>query len=347
MADPRPPIQLPPISQRNFSQSASQNGVVRDVSAYATDLTHWDNAHKHKFLFVTEIVLHPYYQAIAKLEKFALLAQTASRPKMKFDHMEYNSYGIRKGVHTKTIFEPMNISFVDDNNNSVMQFFTNVNRLMSPITNIDNSSVAEFNQYNFKPNSGAINSINTTGAGVQIQEVVTGQNRPNVYAQSAGYPGGSNKISAPDSPASIFSSVKIHHVHLFGEGVNTFVFKNPRLLTMDFDDLDMAASNDVALLKMSFGYDYLTTSTGKMTAEISRLVGTANYYIRRDLSDQPYTQPQSVTVAAAQNKTDAIKLVANKDAQVLAATQAKAITPSPTEQAAFENLIQGLQKTPF
>jgi hypothetical protein len=289
MADPRSTIILPPPSGRNYSTPSNppRVGGVQDVSAYATDLTRWENTHKHKFLFVVEVVFDNKYSAIVDRTRFALLAQTASRPKVKFEHQEYNSYGVRKGVLTKTTFEPITLSFIDDNDNSVMQFFTNTTRLMSPVTNIDNSNAAEYNQYAFnKTGTGTLTDINVTSSGIQIQENNQGTHRPNKYAQSAGYPGGSNTRSGPNSPTSIFRSVKIHHVHLFGEGVNTFDFKNPRLLSMDFDDLDMAASNDIALLKVQFGYDYLTSNTSKMTAEISKLVGSANYYLRRDLSGQ-------------------------------------------------------------
>lgn len=291
MADPRtpPPIILPPPSGRNYADAPNplRPGGVRDVSAYATDLTRWENTHKHKFLFVVEIAFDDKFKGIVDRTRFSLLSQTASRPKVKFEHQEYNSYGVRKGVLTKTTFEPVSLSFIDDNENSVMQFFTNTTRLLSPVTNIDNADSVEYNQYAFnKTGTGTLTNINVTTSGIQIQENDQGTYRPNKYAQSAGYPGGKNSRSGPNSPVSIFRSLKIHHVHLFGEGVNTFSFKNPRLLSMDFDDLDMAASNDIALLKVQFGYDYLTSNTTKMTAEISKLVGSANYYLRRDLSGQ-------------------------------------------------------------
>lgn len=258
-------------------------GVVRDVSAYASDLVRWESSHKHKFLFITEIVLNDKYKNIADVTRFALLTQTATRPKLKFEHVEYNEYGIRKGVLTKTIFEPVTVSCIDDNDNSAMQLFTNVTRLMSPITNIENSSLTDYSQYDFRTAAGTISAINTTTTGISVQEQSTGQHKPNVYAQSSGYPGEDHASSTSGSPTSIFQSIKIHHVHMFGEGVNTFTFHNPRLLTMDFDDLDMSASSDISTLKLSFGYDYLTSFTGTMTADISKLVGSPNYYLRRDL----------------------------------------------------------------
>lgn len=349
MADPRR-ILLPPPTQRTYTLSPNHvQGEVRDVSAYASDLARWENSHKHKFLFITEIELNPNYKVIADMTRFALLTQTASRPKLKFEHTEYNEYGVRKGVLTKTTFEPVNLSFIDDNDNSVMQFFTNVTKMMSPITNIENSDLVDTRQYDFRTGDGVITNINTTAAGINVQELDVGDHRPNVYAQSSGFPGRNLKKTRADgeSITSIFKSVKIHHIHLYGEGVNTFAFKNPRLLSMDFDDLDMASTDDISTLKLSFGYDYLTSYTGKMTADISKLIGTnSNYFIRRDLSSPPAPAsvpvnnppPPSPAFTAEQAQIRAI------DAQIEAAQAARAAAADVADKAAYEKLIANLSR---
>lgn len=275
-------IILPTNQARGNLGPAASSAATMGPSAYAADLALWKNSYKHKFLFIVEIVLHPDYVSAADTSRFALLAQTATRPNIKFEHTEYNSYGIRKAVLTKTTFEPITVSFIDDNENSIMQFFTNVIKLMSPITNIDNSALVDSSQYNFKTNFGTLTKITTTSQGLNVNESMIGNHRPNVYAQTAGSPGQRLTQSNANSPVSIFDSVKIHHVHLFGEAVNTFTFNNPRLLSLDYDDLDMASTTDIAMLKMQFGYDYLTTSTSKMSPEVSRLVGTDPQHIRRD-----------------------------------------------------------------
>jgi len=357
MGDPRKILLPPPPTQRDMSFQPGRNYVgdpVRDTSAYAMDLASWQNSHKHKFLFVTEIKIHPHYVGIADMTRFALLTQTASRPKMKFEHQEYNEYGIRKGVLTKTIFEPINLSFIDDNQNSVMQFFTNVLKLMSPITNIDEAKLIDSRQYDFKTAHGSLTNISASPRGINVQERTTGNYRPNVYAQSSGYPGeplAQSKTSA-ESATSIFESVKIHHIHLFGEGVNTFTFKNPRLLSMDFDDLDMASSDDIATLKMSFGYDYLTSASGTMTAEISRLVGPSMYYLRRDLSRDSggvvNQQRQTTTVnnagATASNTQHLTPAqIEAQSAQIAAARAQAEVSDTPAEAARYAALATGLQ----
>lgn len=365
MADPRN-YQPPPVTQRDISSHAPGNfsGLMpRDVSAYAKDLARWENTHKHKFLFITEIDIHPFYVGIADMARFALLTQTASRPKLKFEHQEFNEYGIRKGVLTKTSFEPINLSFIDDNDNSVMQFFTNVLRLMSPISNIDNSASIDERQYDFRTGQGTITNINTTTTnGIIVQERNNSEFRPNVYAQSSGYPG--EKLSrsqvAVNSAVSIFKSIKIHHIHLYGEGVNTFTFMNPRLLSMDFDDLDMASSDEIATLKLSFGYDYLTSATGKMTADISKLVssnaanaGDPVYYIRRDLSadsggpGNQVNQTTSVANAGAPASNTAYQTaeqIANTNAQIAAALAQADQAATPEERSSYLAYAASLQK---
>lgn len=364
MADPRN-YQPPPVTQRDISSHTPGNfsgPMVRDVSAYAKDLARWENSHKHKFLFITEIDIHPHYVGIADMARFALLTQTATRPKLKFEHQEYNEYGVRKGVFTKTTFDPVSLSFIDDNDNSVMQFFTNVLRLMSPITNIDNSMLVDSRQYDFKTGQGTLTNINTTKQnGINVQERNSSEYRPNVYAQSSGYPGEqlSRSKTSTDSALSIFQTIKIHHVHLYGEGVNTFTFMNPRLLSMDFDDLDMASSDDIATLKLSFGYDYLTSNTGKMTAEISRLVtsnaanaGAPSYYLRRDLSPtsggpgNQANQTTSVANAGAPASTTSnqtTQQIANNTSFQAAAMAQAAQAATPDEQSSYFVLAGGLQ----
>jgi hypothetical protein len=365
MSDPRN-YQPPPVTQRDISTHAPGNfsgPMVRDVSAYAKDLARWENSPKHKFLFITEIDIHPFYVGIADMARFALLTQTASRPKLKFEHQEFNEYGIRKGVLTKTSFEPINLSFIDDNDNSAMQFFTNVLRLMSPITNISNSATVDQRQYDFRTGQGTITNINTTSRGISVQENGTSEYRPNVYAQSSGYPGEKLARSqvAVGSAVSIFKSIKIHHVHLYGEAVNTFTFMNPRLLSMDLDDLDMTAGEDVTMLKLSFGYDYLTSDTGKMTTEISQLVtsnnsnaGAPSYYLRRDLSatsggpGNQNTQTTAVANAGAsasdstRKTTEQLKQGATNVAAALAQAAQSTLT---AEQSSYLNYAAGTLRT--
>lgn len=359
MSDPRN-YQPPPVTQRDISTHTPGNfsgPMVRDVSAYAKDLARWENSPKHKFLFITEIDIHPFYVGIADMARFALLTQSASRPKIKFEHQEFNEYGIRRGVLTKTSFEPINLSFIDDNDNSAMQFFTNVLRLMSPITNISNSATVDQRQYDFRTGQGTITNINTSQRGITVQERTDSEYRPNVYAQSSGYPGSQDNVG---SATSIFKSIKIHHVHLYGEAVNTFTFMNPRLLSMDLDDLDMTSSDDITTLKLSFGYDYLTSETGKMTTEISRLVasnnsnaGAPSYYLRRDLSSasggpgNQSTQTTAVTNAGASasdstyNTTEQLE----QGATSIAAALAQAATSSlPEEQSSYLNYATGIKR---
>lgn len=361
MSDPRN-YQPPPVTQRDISSHRPvgdfSGPMVRDVSAYAKDLARWENSPKHKFLFITEIEIHPFYVGIADMARFALLTQSASRPKLKFEHQEFNEYGIRKGVLTKTSFEPINLSFIDDNDNSAMQFFTNVLKLMSPITNISNSATVGQRQYDFKTGQGTVTHINTSTGGIAVQERKNGEHSPNVYAQSSGYPG--EKLSRVQGGAvSIFKSIKIHHVHLYGEAVNTFTFMNPRLLSMDLDDLDMNSSDDITTLKLSFGYDYLTSDTGKMTTEISQLVnsnnsnaGAPSYYIRRDLSTNSgglsNQTAQANTVAGTSASDSAYKTseqITQNTTAVAAALAQVAATNIPAEKMSYLNLVDGLQRS--
>lgn len=357
MADPRSTLTIVPIGQRNYQiDTPNSPGRPRDALAYARDLTTWANSYKYGFLFVTEIEFHPNYAQIADRTRLSLLTQSATRPKLKFEHIEYNEYGIRKRALTKTTFDPISLSILDDNDNSVMQFYINTLRMMSPITNFDNADV-DNRQYDFR-NLGGGSILSTksaqNGTGVVNMETSIGPYQPNAYAQSSGYPGETIRTSlnarSGESATSIFKSVKIHHVFLSGEGVNTFTFMNPKLLTMDFDDLDMK-SDEPSMLKMSFGYDYFVPSTGAMTVEIAKLVGKAEFHLRQDLvngessggSNDAINQGSANTTVGTMTAAQ----VATIDAQVAAArAQATSLATNANataqQVASYSNLADGL-----
>lgn len=271
----------------NYQAIANGNNIQ-----YSDDLADWRNTPKHPFLYVVEINFAPEYAQIASKSKFALLTQTATRPTAKFVYQAFNDYGVRSGVLTKTEFEPVSITFIDNNDNHMFQFYTNVIRLLSPVTNLPNSKLATTQQYNFSSGTGDL-----IAAKADTKEA-SGL-KPNVYAVSSGPPGQPHTSTDQTSPVSIFQSVKIHHIHGHGAAVSTFTLVNPRLTSLEFTGLSMSTSDDNSILTTKWEYDYFTSELTAMSSEIADLVGQVKYKLRADLQAGPVQQTSRSTTTTA------------------------------------------------
>ncbi len=95
--------------------STSSTGGTWESLQYADDL----NAHhpKYKFLFKVGFYGFPggtFYRFVHRCDK----------PRVRFNHQEVNYYNFRTRVLTSMIFEPLQITFLDEIGNTVNSFFT-------------------------------------------------------------------------------------------------------------------------------------------------------------------------------------------------------------------------------
>jgi hypothetical protein len=283
MADPR----IPTVAQRSFVSGARAPevapGATRDVSAYARDLDKFFP--KHKFLFVTMITFNAPYDTIVGVDKFSLLTQTMTRPKPKFEYGDVNLYGMRTGVLKKTTYDNMSMSFLDDSQNQMMNFYANVLRLQSPLSNSDTSSLLESGQYLY--NFGA----------AEYDEPTNPNEIPaNLYSVSSGplgLPGGG-------TPPQLIKSIELYHVYRFGRTFNKYTFINPRVATLELDELSMEAT-DNSILRFTFDYDAFRLDLGvpfEQNPDISNMCGNIEYPIRRDINEESQAAQSSARAKA-------------------------------------------------
>lgn len=316
MADPR----IPNPAQRSFvSPGASSTApavspsAIRDVSAYAKDLDKFYP--KHKFLFVTRITFSDQrYDSVVNPGRFSLLTQSTTRPKPKFDYDEVNLYGMRTGVVKKTSYDAMTMSFYDDSANEMMNFYTNVIRLQSPLTNVTANTPIEIGQYDYR------------FEGAQYDEPTnTFKGSPNLYGVSSG------PLGKPgDNIPRLIKTIELFHVYRFGRTVNQYTFINPRIISLDLDDLSMESGTDNSLLKLVFDYDTFRLDTGipfEQMPEISDMVGPVDYPIRRDIgkAEETAAAKQASARVAAQYAT-VQQTAAEKAAERSAAIRSLVIT---------------------
>lgn len=226
------------------------NTRVNSNLPYATDLIAF--AYKYKFLFFVDITLNP--DAVYEMPsdpRFSLLAQTSTRPSPKFEMDEVNLYGARTGVAKRTRFSEMKMTFLDDQQNKMMDFYTAASRWMSPITNV--SSFHEKLQYDFQLNGGTH---------------VDGQMSYNAKAHRYA-------VSANSTP--FLSQVKLYHVYEYGQKVNVYTFYQPQITDLNLDDVDM---KDDGLSILSFNFEYISYSVElalPFTQDIAGKVGQVKY----------------------------------------------------------------------
>ena len=104
---------------------------------YLRDFTHaskafrsnfYQNAPKFKFLFHVYFDINQEAYNTASLPKqsnFSLLVKTVQLPNFSFDTHTLNQYNRKRIVQTKIKYEPIEISFHDDNNSLITRLWHN------------------------------------------------------------------------------------------------------------------------------------------------------------------------------------------------------------------------------
>jgi len=196
------------------------------VSPYAEDLV--GRAPKNKFMFVVQFGLNPPYSSIFNnfATGTAFVVKQSTRPNVEFEYDEVNMYNYRTRVPKRTIYQPMKLTFYDDNTNNVTQFYNSYLTAISPIANISsNTSPA---QYELESMNDALSTISSASLGALQGDNVTFLNYINLY-----------------------------HVFQYGEYMTIYRFFNPKITNLSPDDLTMMESGNGSEMEIEFTYDAL------------------------------------------------------------------------------------------
>lgn len=268
MADPRRLAQV----QRLLSTGLVENPLYqcKDNQPYGMDLIQY--AYKFKFLYAIQFNFSEGYDFVGGRNKFALLAQTCDLPNPTFEFEEINLYGARTTVTKRTTFAPVAMTFLDDNQNEMMRFYTNALRALSPITNVTQTNAIQTGQYNFQMNQGFGNDGRNSIVETQ----------PHLYPVSSGPLFISDR---KPSPTNLLTSIDIYHIYSYGRAYNKYTLHVPRIEKFELDKLDMTDDGKPSVLSLSVKYTSFNVELEQaMTGHVSSLVGDTMYRIRRDLS---------------------------------------------------------------
>lgn len=233
--------------KQNETREFAQCGA----SPYATDLISW--APKFKFLFVVQFEFTEPYASKFKDIHAAFVVKNSSRPNINFEHEELNMYNFWTKVPKRTVYEPMTMRFYDDNHNQAMTLYNAYLKAMSPIANLPFEQKMEDVSGAFENISMDFNNMNKGGA-------FPGPAPTHKYASSYG-------PTAGVDTKNIFKRITLFHVYREGRLMNVYNFFNPKIISMELDDLDMADNGNGSEMSFQFVYDAMHITTGYQVSD--------------------------------------------------------------------------------
>ena len=250
---------LKSLTEGIFTEGATDQNKIELCGAknYAQSLIRY--APKYKFLFVLQFTLKKEYNGWGEhLNNMAFVVKNAGRPNINIEHEEVNFYNFWSRVPKRTVYEPVTMRFHDDSKNFGHTFFTAYLEAISPISRLggfENGTGASLNN-RFLENSG-----------------LNGSRRDLNSSASLGALEGNN--------TSIIDELRVFHLFDYGRYMTVYNYKNPKILTMNLDDLDMSEGATGNEIELQFAYDalHITPILG-VESEIETV---------RDISGRPYT----------------------------------------------------------
>ncbi len=264
-------------------------------SEYLRDYTHasktfrtnsYQNAPKLKFLF------HTYFETNAEAFpnnfNYGLLVKDVKLPSFSFNTHQMNQYNRKRIVQTKIKYEPIDITFHDDNNDSVNYLWNN------------------YYQYYFSDGSKPQNVLqgfrgtnldNTSEADAGLANPSLQYNDRNLYENSItgdddwGFLGGQTN-SDTGKKVAFFKNITVFGFNQHNFTAYTFI--NPVVTNFSHDSYNYEDGNGVMQNKMTIDYETVVYNYGKMDGrkpgDIVTGFGDVSTY---DRTVSPIAQPGS------------------------------------------------------
>jgi len=214
-----------------FTEEATATPIeLCGAKPYARALINF--APKHKFMFVVQFTFKEEYARFDDSGRYmAFVVKTSSRPNINIEHEDVNMYNFWSKVARKTTYEPITMRFHDDQASKTQYFINNYIRAISPIaktrTKFDNQGGNS--NHAWLEDRGMINGTDKTASLTKLK--------------------GDN--------TSIFDEIRVFHIYNYGQlmSVNTYI--NPKITSINFDDLDMSEGSTANEIEIQFAYDAL------------------------------------------------------------------------------------------
>lgn len=157
--------------------------------------------------------------------------KTATRPNITIANEEVNFYGYRAHVSTKITFGTVRLTFYDDSKNRANDLLWNYMESISPMAS----------------------------------DVVVGSTALMNRNDDVELPSSIGTFNDNEEDGIIAAMTVYHHYNTYdGTYVTEYIYTNPRIEQLDYDELDMS-SNDASLLSVTFRFDAVQSNTRKLT----------------------------------------------------------------------------------
>lgn len=207
------------------------NGKLQSTQ-YADDLIPF--APKHRFLFKVFFRFQsPYGLDAGTIQEqyvFSYMVKLIDKPKVTFEYEPVNYYNYRTQILKSIKYDPLNITFYDDSQNRVLDFFVAYQRAHNPISR-------------YMP----------TETSMDYRRMGMGFTNP---GQDTDNYSGNRGVLRDDNPRMLTHLILRQY---FGNGYhsNAFYFVNPRIESFDFDNVDHEEGSTGNSMTVSFNYDSL------------------------------------------------------------------------------------------
>lgn len=263
-----------------------------ESSPYAMDLIRY--APKFKFMFIVEFKFSPAYAAsMSNIGNYlAFVVKSATRPKIDFEYEEVNMYNFRTQVVKRAKFEPMTMKFLDDNQNRAGNFHCAYLNAMSPQTNMTAEEIRK------RPlEESSMNFSNANAASYFADPMGGPPVKSHVYSSSTG-------SLTDNSTMNILEEVRLYHIYSYGRLANIYTFVNPKITSLDLDELDMSIGDSGSELAMNFVYDSINILTDVNLAREDQPQRITNLSGRNVGAIRPIVSVHSSEDAAAKSGED-------------------------------------------
>jgi hypothetical protein len=237
---------------------------------YLRDFTHasktfrpngYQNAPKHKFLFHVYFDINPDAYAFSG-GNFGLLVKDIQLPIYRFDVKEYNQYNRKRLVQTKINYEPVQITFHDDNGSQITDLWHAYYTYYYADGRIPDSGIFDRDQ----PGGGEVFALNT--GGIESQNYDKDFVIPNLYngdlseKMNWGYIGESNfpQTGVVGQRLPFFRSITV-----YGFAQHNFIaytLINPIITEFQHDRYNYDEGNGVMKHNMTLAYETVIYNTG-------------------------------------------------------------------------------------
>jgi hypothetical protein len=268
-------------------------------STYLRDYTHaaktfrpgsFDLAPKFKFLFHTFFDINPsaYDRGIATGDNFGVLVKTVKLPSYSIKTHEMNQYNRKRIVQTKINYDPINITFHDDNVNTITKLWdAYYTYYYKDSTNLNGV---------LKGTRGSDVASSQPGAGASNQDY----NSRNVY--DADLSGNNNWGYVGESYNNDTNKVPFfRNITIFGLNRHTFTaytLINPMITKMDHDTYSYADGQGTMEIKLDISYETVVYNEGVIDGQTPDNIisgfGLDAYYDKRSSPNLKRTEDKSL-----------------------------------------------------